>query len=76
MGLTLVSIGVEISSLNLANYIPHSIFTWGMVVWTSLVYFVFYYDVQSLDHAFNACYGTIQVVRLVTMEFLRRRMEM
>ena len=59
-----------------ANYFSHSIFTWGVVVWISFVYFVFYYDVQSRDHALSTCCGKIRVVRLVRMEFLGTRKEM
>ena len=36
-----------------ANYFPPLIFTWGMVVWTSLVCVVFQYDAESLGHAFT-----------------------
>ena len=52
-----------------ANYIPPSIYTWGMVVWISLVP----YDVKSLDHTFRTCFRTVCVVPLVTVRFLGRK---
>ena len=51
----------------LAIYFPLSIFTWGMVVWISLVHFIFHYDVKSMDHGFHTKYGSVRVLPLVPL---------
>ena len=35
---------------NVVNYFPPLVFTWGMVVWTSLVCNAFHCDTEPMDH--------------------------
>ena len=47
-----------------------------MVVWTLFVRSMFYYDIESLDHAFNTWFGMVHVVPLVIVWFLGGMKEM
>ena len=70
MGMSWVPIGVRKCLLIIfANYIPQSLFTSGMVVWTPLVCYVLYYNVESLDQAFNTCYEIVSVVLIGIVHF-------
>ena len=41
----------------------------AMVVWTPLVCYVLYYNVESLDQAFNTCYEIVSVVLIGIVHF-------
>ena len=41
----------------------------GMVVWTPLVCYVLYYNVESLDQAFNTCYEIVSVALIGIVHF-------
>ena len=58
-----------------ANYFQLSLFIWGIVVWPSLVCFVFHWYVESLNHAFNTCFEIVCVVPFVTLQFIGRNKE-
>ena len=55
-----------------ANYFPPLIFTWGMVVWTSLVHSLFHHYVESLDHAFLTCFGMILCISFSDRTIFRK----
>ena len=48
-----------------ANYFLPLVFTWGMVVWTSLVRDVFHYDNESMNHGFYTIYGSVHTLQLL-----------
>ena len=58
-----------------ANYFPPLVFTWGMVVWTSLVRDVFHYDNESMDHGFYTKYGSVHTLSLLSLQFSGVRKE-
>ena len=58
-----------------ANYFSPLVFTWGMVVWTSLVRDVFHYDNESMDHGFCTKFGRVHKVPLLSLQFTGIRKE-
>ena len=58
-----------------ANYFPPLLFTWGMVVWMSLVYYAFHYDTESMDHGFYIKAGSVRALPLLSLQFSGTRKE-
>ena len=58
-----------------ANYFFPLVFTWGMVVWTSLVRDTFHYDTESMNHGFYSKYGNVHTLPLLSLRFLGVRKE-
>ena len=55
---------------------PSLVFTWGMVLRTLLVRYVFHHNVESLNIGFNIYYTIICLLPLVSMQFLGRWKDM
>ena len=52
-----------------ANYFTPLVFTWGMVVWTSLARDEFHYDTESMDHGFYTKNGSLRTLPLMSLQF-------
>ena len=48
-----------------ANYFPPLVFTWAMVVWTSLVQYVFHYEAETMDRGFYTNYGSVRCTTII-----------
>ena len=51
------------------------VFTWGMVVWTSLVRDAFHYETESMDHEFYTKYGSVHTLPRLSLQVSGARKE-